>query len=228
MYAVSRCWAWVVLIYLGLATVQAKANSVEQSMRQIRASDQFVEIQAGQGVVIDLKYASFDNFVGINLYGSFNRAFLHRVAAEKLVQATRHLLTLRPNHRLVIYDALRPRSIQHLLWNRVKGTAQEKYVANPASGSIHNFGFALDLSILDETGRPLDMGTAYDDFTELAQPRLEDKFLVAGKLSTAQIANRRLLRKVMENAGFIQLPIEWWHFDALPRAEVKANYKIIE
>ena len=101
-------------------------------------------------------------------------------------------------------------------------------MANPKGGSIHNFGFALDLSILDEYGKELDMGTPFDDFTPLAEPRLEQKFLKEGKLTELQIKNRRLLRNVMEQSGFITLPVEWWHFDALPAAEVRLHYQIVE
>jgi D-alanyl-D-alanine dipeptidase len=118
--------------------------------------------------------------------------------------------------------------VQWILWEYVVGTDRQKYVANPKGGSIHNYGFALDLSILDETGEELDMGTSFDDFSRLAQPRYEEKFLAEGKLSGIQIGNRRLLRGVMEAAGFNSLRLEWWHFNALPRAEVKANYRIIE
>ena len=71
------------------------------------------------------------------------------------------------------------------------------------------------------------MGTGFDDFSELAQPQYENQFLNEGKLSDDQIQNRLLLRNVMFEAGFIQLPIEWWHFDALPQNEVRANYDIV-
>jgi D-alanyl-D-alanine dipeptidase len=128
----------------------------------------------------------------------------------------------------VIYDALRPRSVQYVLWDKVKGTDRQKYVANPQHGSIHNFGFAVDVSILDENGKALDMGTPFDDFTALAQPRLEQAFLKAGKLTRQQLDNRLLLRKVMEDAGFIQLPVEWWHYDALPREKVMSEFEIVE
>ncbi len=191
-------------------------------------SGEFVEILPSKGMAIDLRYASLNNFTGQNLYGDFKKAYLHSIAAEKLTKAAAILQTLRPGHQMVIYDALRPRSAQQILWNHVKGTSKEQYVASPQGGSIHNFGFAVDLSLYDASGKELDMGTLFDEFTPMSQPRLEDQFLKEGKLSEAQIQNRHLLRKAMEEAGFIQLPIEWWHFDALPKSEVKANYKIIE
>jgi D-alanyl-D-alanine dipeptidase len=213
-------WPKVIALVTSLMIGLAGAATVHDSAQYVAQSRDFVELTASDGVAIDLKYATADNFVGENMYGDFNKAYLHHIAAEKLIRAVKNLRLIHPAYKLVIYDALRPRSVQYILWNKVKGTDREKYVANPRHGSIHNFGFAVDLSILDENGKALDMGTPFDDFTELAQPRLEQGFLKAGKLTQEQIDNRQLLRRVMEDAGFIQLPVEWWHYDALPKAEV--------
>lgn len=204
------------------------AQALRESVRAISASSEYVSPASGPNLVFDLKYAGADNFMGRNMYGEFDKPWLHRIAAAKLAAAAESLESARPGCRLVVYDALRPRSIQYLLWEKVKGTPQEKYVANPMTGSIHNYGFAVDLSILDPAGRALDMGTAFDDFTQLAQPRLEERFLKEGRLSAAQAANRALLRRVMVSAGFMPLPLEWWHFDALPKADVKRLHKIVE
>jgi D-alanyl-D-alanine dipeptidase len=115
-----------------------------------------------------------------------------------------------------------------MLYAAVKGTARQPYVADPRTGSLHNFGFAIDLSLEDETGRELDMGTPFDDFTALSRPDQERENKEEGKLSTEQLEHRSILRNVMLKAGFIQLPIEWWHYDALPKEQVKAHYKIVE
>lgn len=206
----------------------ARAASLEESMHFVAASPDFVALGPADGVAVDLRYATANNFVGRNMYGEFRTAYLHRVAAAKLLAAAAGLKRLKPDYRLVIFDALRPRSVQQILWDHVKGTDGQNYVANPAGGSVHNYGFAVDLSILDGAGRELDMGTPFDDFTELAKPRLEARFLAEGRLTAAQVANRHLLRGVMEEAGFTQLPIEWWHFDAMRKAEIKARYRIVE
>ncbi|MDH5557511.1 MAG: M15 family metallopeptidase [Alphaproteobacteria bacterium] len=208
--------------------VPVGAATVEESVRFVSSSPDYVELGPTDGVAVDLRYATVNNFTGQNLYGEFDSAFLHGIAAAKLRDAVARLRRINPEYQLVIFDALRPRSVQWQLWEKVVGTDQQKYVANPKGGSIHNYGFAVDISILDGAGRELDMGTPFDDFTPLAQPRYEEKFLKEGRLTEAQIANRRLLRRVMEEAGFSSLRLEWWHFNALPRAEVKANYKIIE
>lgn len=223
-----------ILCFLLLAMVLAwplfagHAGTINESLQVILSSKDYVEIVESTGIAIDLRYATTNNFVGKNMYGEFNRAFVHRTAAEKLVKAVQGLQAAHPRYRLLIYDALRPRSVQYVLWDQVKGTEKETYVANPKGGSIHNFGFALDITVLDEQGKELDMGTPYDDFTALSQPQLETKYLKEGRLTEVQIRNRRVLRTAMEDAGFIQLPVEWWHFDALPKAEVKARYKIVE
>lgn len=188
----------------------------------------FVALNESQSLVIDLRYATTNNFLGRNLYGAFNRAYLHKIAADKLEHAIAKLRALKPSYKVIIFDALRPRSVQYVLWDAVKNTEQQTYIADPEKGSIHNFGMAVDLSILDEAGQELDMGTPFDDFTPLAQPQLEDDFLKEGKLTERQIENRRLLRRIMEDAGFIHLPYEWWHFDALPQSEVRGKFIIIE
>lgn len=218
----------LVSLLVSLNQAGAYAATVQESLQFVSTSTEYIEQKSANGLVIDLKYASTNNFVGQNMYGDFNKAYLHRIAAEKLAKAINNLKETNPKFKLIVYDALRPRSVQFILWDKVKGGEQEKYVANPKGGSIHNYGFALDISIVDESGKELDMGTPYDDFSELAQPRFEEKFLQSGKLNAQQIKNRRLLRKVMEDAGFIQLPLEWWHFDALPKAEVKTKFRIVE
>ncbi len=203
------------------------ANSILDSLNFLLGSHDYVDLNR-PGFKIDLRYGSTNNFVGVNMYGPFNRAFLHKLAAEKLFAAFDKLVTRHPGYTFIIYDALRPRSIQRVLWSHVEGTPGEKYIARPEPGSLHNFGFAVDLSILDREGRELDMGAGYDDFRDIAQPQLEEKFLASGELTPEHIANRQVLRSVMEDSGFKQLAHEWWHFDALPKAEVKERFRIVE
>ncbi len=203
-------------------------NSVERSLAQIVRSPEFSELTDGPLWKIDLRYASTNNFVGENMYGSFNRAFLHSIAAIKLLTAVKALQLQHVNHRFLIFDALRPRSVQRVLWENVVGTKNQMYIANPDKGSLHNYGLAVDLSILDSNGRALDMGADYDDFREIAQPQLESEFYSQGLLTDLHIANRQLLRSCMHAAGFQQLPHEWWHFDALTRAEAQAQFTLVE
>ncbi len=204
------------LIFFSLATFSAEVPP------------DFVDLSLIENVKIDLRYGTKNNFVGENMYGSFNKAYLHPQAAQKFAKAAQNLKAKNPKYKFIVFDALRPRSVQKVLWKKVKGTPYEKYVADPEKGSVHNYGFALDISVLDETGKELDMGTPYDSFLPLAEPKLEDKLLKAGELSTLQLENRKVLRKAMVDAGFIQLEHEWWHYDGLPLKEIKSKFKIVE
>jgi D-alanyl-D-alanine dipeptidase len=177
---------------------------------------------------VDLKYSSTDNFVHQDVYGDLDKCFLQKEAAAKLAAAQGKLVELKPGWRLLVFDGARPRRVQARFFAIVKGTPQQQYVADPARGSIHNYGAAVDLTIIDPDGRELDMGTPFDFFGELAQPKLESAFLAQGKLTRKQIDNRLLLRNVMTSAGFLTISNEWWHFDAFPPKEVRARYKIIE
>lgn len=203
-------------------------QDILRSLSFIEKDRDFIELHEGDGFRIDLRYASNNNITGRNVYGPFNRAYLHRIAAEKLAEAYRVLRQGNPGYGFVIFDALRPGCVQKVMWNHVKGTAGEKFFANPDIGSVHSYGFAVDISVIDPLGRELDMGAGFDDFREISAPSQEEKFLDLGLLTPTQIANRRILRDAMEKAGFIQLPHEWWHYDALPKTEVRSRYRLVE
>lgn len=190
--------------------------------------EQFLEIVPNANVAIDLKYASIDNFTGKNIYGPFNRAFLHPIAHQKFLIAAKELQRRNDRLKFLVLDALRPRSAQHILWNHVAGTDKEKYVAQPTRGSLHNFGMAIDVTLVGSTGAWLDMGSGFDDFREISQPQLETTFLRSGLLSPTQVANRWLLRECMAVGGFSAIAHEWWHFDALPGTLVRENFTIFE
>lgn len=188
----------------------------------------FVELGAADGLLVDLRYASANNFVRRNVYGAFDRLLLHPIAADKLRAAVALLAESRPALRLLVFDGLRPNRVQRVFWSLVQGTPLQRYVGDPAVGSVHGYGLAVDVSLATSDGAELDMGTPFDDFTPLAEPQLEAQHREAGALSAAQLANRQLLRGVMSAAGFLPIPVEWWHFDALPSAEVRARYPLIE
>ncbi|WP_165491205.1 M15 family metallopeptidase [Lichenihabitans psoromatis] len=188
----------------------------------------FVDLTETDGIVVDLRYASTNNFVGRVIYDSFDRLMLHEIAAAKLISAIVALRQIRPDLRLLVFDGFRPNRVQRLFWAVVRGTAEQQFVADPEIGSVHSFGLAVDLSLIDATGQALDMGTDFDDFTERAEPRREADLLAQGALSELQVRNRMLLRTVMEAAGFLHLPIEWWHFDALPADQVRRLFSLIE
>jgi len=198
------------------------------SLQHVISDPAFVEIKDGPAIRLDLRYATTNNFTHTDLYGGFARTFLRREAAAKFADAQAILRREHPGWKFLIWDALRPRSVQREFWKRVVGTPQEKYVANPDPGSIHNFGLAIDLTLIDAHGAPLDMGTDFDDFSKAAEPLAEQDLLKSGRLTAAQLANRMILRDIMTRAGFIQLPEEWWHYDAFPAAIAKTRFAIVE
>jgi len=195
---------------------------------QLAGHDEFVSLHGMPELVLDLRYATADNFVGRNLYGEFDAAFLHRRAAAKLLRAAQLLEQRRPGWRLCVLDALRPGRVQRVLWSVVEGTELEIYVANPVLGSIHSFGMAVDVTLQDEAGTAMDMGTPFDDFTELAQPQCEARMRAAERLSVQQLEHRLLLRQCMRDAGFLNILTEWWHFDAGERALIRRSFALVE
>ena len=200
----------------------------EQKMRE-QGLVNIQEINAD--ILVDLKYSTTDNFVGKDVYGCITNCYLQKRPAEMLSNANDLLQRKNANYRLLVYDGGRPLSIQKILWNSLTQYSPKQratYVANPAQGSIHNYGSAVDLTIATTDGTPLDMGTKYDYFGELAYPKKESYFLKIGKLTKQQIANRTLLRNVMKASGYMPIEYEWWHFNAMSRQIAKATYRIIQ
>ena len=172
-------------------------------------------------------YARADNFVGEKMYG-FSEAYLHPTAARAVKKANALLRKINPSLRLIIYDAARPMSVQRKMWNKVKGTRQQNYVSNPANGGgLHNYGLAVDVSIVDNKGDTLTMGTLVDALTPLSHIDKEAALVKAGRLTSEAVRNRELLRRVMREAGFRSLRSEWWHFNFTTRADARANYRVI-
>jgi D-alanyl-D-alanine dipeptidase len=191
----------------------------------IAASPEFRHLSTVAGIAIDLRYATPNNFVGRDLYSPFDCAWLHRDAAAALERMVAWLARRRPGYTPLVLDALRPQRVQQQLWDSLAGTGLQMYLANPVRGSIHSYGMALDITLLDAAGAELDMGTGFDDMTELSHPALEDGFAAAGKLSVQQLANRRLLRGAMRAAGFVGINTEWWHFDCGDRDLVRQTFR---
>lgn len=195
---------------------------------EIASNPDFRRLSAVSGIAVDLRYASANNFVGHDLYGSLDCAWLHRLAAEGLERAVALLAREAPGHQLLVLDALRPHRVQIQLWDHLEGTDLRQYVADPARGSIHSFGMALDATLLDAAGRELDMGTGFDEMQELSHPRLESAHLAAGLLTPDQVRNRELLRGVLRWGGFQGIANEWWHFEMLDRQHVRQTFTRVE
>ena len=176
------------------------------------------------GIGVDLRYASANNLAGTDLYAPFDCSWLHREGAERLEAAVANLAGARPDLKLIVLDALRPQRVQQRLWDRLEGTGLQMYFADPARGSIHSFGMAVDITLAGADGRELDMGTPFDDLTELSHPQREAAWLKSGALTHAQLDNRRLLRDVMNRAGWQGISTEWWHFDGGDRERIRSEF----
>jgi zinc D-Ala-D-Ala dipeptidase len=187
--------------------------------------------QLDPSIQVQLKYSSTDNFLKLDVYGDMESAYLQPDVAAKLVNAQHFLKELHPGYALIVFDAARPLSLQQVFWDSIKVPKNErtKYVANPHNGgSLHNFGAAVDVGLVDSTGAQVDMGCPFDFFGELAYPVSEWKFLASGELSEAQVAHRKLLRLVMSKAGFFNIQTEWWHFNSCTRDQAVGMYTLLE
>ena len=155
-------------------------------------------------VGLDIAYATANNFTGVPVYDRHG-CYLHRDAAERLQHAIGLAAAL--DLRLLIFDAFRPADAQWVLWNH---TPDPEFLADPRLGSPHTRGVAVDLTLTDATGAPLDMGTAFDPFTPLSHHGVTD-------VAAAAQRNRLLLLGLMTAAGWAMNPHEWWHYQ-LPDA----------
>jgi D-alanyl-D-alanine dipeptidase len=184
----------------------------------------FRRLESIPGVRVDLRYASPDNFVGRDLYSPLDCAWLHRQAAEGLGKSFAWLSRQRNDLGFLVLDAMRPQRVQEQLWSALEGTDLQMYLANPVRGSIHSFGMAVDITLIDLHGNELDMGTPFDDLTDLSHPAKEAEFLAGGLLTRMQVDHRHLLREAMAQGGFAGINTEWWHFDCGDRLQVRAEF----
>lgn len=207
-------------------------KTVKDSLPPRAGLDQLIDIQlVDPSIQVDLKYATSDNFMKKRLYFDIDKLYLQKDVAERLSKCQEYLKKLHPELSLLVYDGVRPLSVQQAMWDgldTIPVARRTRFVSNPASGSIHNYGAAVDLTICDASGKPLDMGAGYDDIREIAYPSLESKFLASGELTQEQVENRKLLRKVMASQRFTNIPSEWWHFNACSRANAKVRYEILK
>jgi D-alanyl-D-alanine dipeptidase len=170
---------------------------------QLRASE-LVDVTALEpGIRLDIRYATTNNFMGAVFYQT-PRAFLQRPAAEALAAAHRELAAR--GFGLLIHDAYRPWYVTKMFWDATP-ESQKIFVADPANGSRHNRGCAVDLTLYRlADGEPVEMVGTYDEFSERSYPDYP------GGTSRQRLL-RTLLRQVMEQHGFTVYEFEWWHFD---------------
>ncbi len=165
------------------------------------------------GILLDLKYATTNNFMHTNLYPRITTTYLRKPAADALKKVADELK--QSNLGIKIFDAYRPYSVTEKMWEMIK---DDRYVADPSKGSGHNRGVAVDLTIINlNTKKELPMGTGFDNFSDTAHQTFTS-------LPADILKNRLLLKTVMEKYGFVALDTEWWHF-YLPNS---SDYEVLD
>jgi len=151
-------------------------------------------------IFLDIRYASENNFTKQQIYDC-PRCFLRPIVYDKLVRFQSHMLE-KHGYGILLFDCYRPRPYQQKLWDIVP---DERFVGNPAKGSMHNRGMAVDITLVDENGKILDMGSDFDHFGSAS-------FHSAKDISSEAIANRLLLKNGIAQFGFMPITSEWWHY----------------
>ncbi|RAV30430.1 M15 family metallopeptidase [Sinomicrobium soli] len=163
--------------------------------------------------VYDMKYATEDNFLKSKVYDCAE-CYVRAVTARALIAANKAFL--KEGYRIKFFDCYRPLDVQKKMWKIV---SNPQYVADPAKGSIHNKGGAVDITLVDQDGNELDMGTGFDFFGKEAHHDYTG-------LPEVVLSNRRLLKNTMEKHGFWSIRTEWWHYNLSDASNARvANFR---
>lgn len=213
-----------------LIMLSAFQPAVAQSLRERMADFGLVDVAGMDSTIrVSLMYAADSNFTGVVLYDDLRDAFLHPDAAAALLKAQKELHALYPGYNLLVKDAARPMSVQRKMFRAVQGTPKANYVANPAKGGgLHNYGLAVDITIVDDSGNELPMGTPVDHLGPEANIDREERMVADGFISETERQNRLLLRRVMTSAGFKPLRTEWWHFNLVSKTQARTRYRRLD
>ncbi len=173
--------------------------------------DDFVRLKdLSPDFVFDLKYATPDNFLKQAVY-ECGECYLRKSTAQALLKANENFKQL--GYRIKLFDCYRPLEVQKKMWKILPGT---HYVANPAKGSKHNRGAAVDLTLIDKQGKELDMGTPFDFFGKKAHHSYT-------QLPQKVLENRKLLKEILDKYNFKSIYSEWWHYEYRPEMQSKVE-----
>ena len=225
----KKIWFYIfLLMFVSCKSVDQQGKSeMELGLEQLGLQNVAEEIP---GIEVYMVYATPYNFMGRVLYTDLDEAYLVPEAMEKLKKANEILRKRRLDLHLVVYDAARPRTIQEQMWAVVENTDLEDFVANPnkRGGGPHNYGIAVDVTLVDCAGHPLPMGSEYDYFGDRARVDIEPQLFEKGEITYRELQNRKLLREIMTEAGWLTISSEWWHFNAMPLAEASQKLTVIK
>lgn len=202
----ARAMALALAVFFGIAAA-AQAQPCEDRDAELRSMGLVEPIRLDPSIRLDMRYATTNNFTGVQVYPSA-RCYLREDVAKRVVAAHRSLR--QQGLGLKLYDCYRPFSVQEMFWHIMPDS---RYVLEPkrengviVKSSRHNKGAAVDVTLVDRKGRELAMPTPFDDFTEKAHRD--------SKASSPEAArNSKVLERAMAEQGFVGLPTEWWHFD---------------
>lgn len=215
-----------ILTLITLVASPLRAQNYDSLMR----AHGLIDVQvAAPRIQVQLKYATMDNFTGANMYGSLRKAYLHPNLAKALARAQGLLEKEHPGYRFLVYDAARPLSAQRRMYEQVAGTPKRIYVAHPRRGGRHNYGVAVDLTIIDEKGKALDMGSPFDHFGDRAHLGNERALVRSGLYAPEVPQNRALLKRILGQVGLRPYNKEWWHYqERMPMPEVRRRYRLLD
>ena len=201
---IFRIYSLCVLLWVGIS-VSAQITQGENSSQSKMLKGKFVNIKSlSNDFILDIKYATADNFLKQAVYDC-GECYLREATAKALLAAQKEFV--KRGYSLKLFDCYRPLSVQKKMWKILPGT---HYVANPAKGSKHNRGAAVDLTLVDiATGEELDMGTPFDTFS----PRAHHTYT---QLPKEVLDNRKLLKEVLNKYNFKSIYSEWWHYEYRP------------
>ena len=200
------------LVFPFLLLVFFSATNLLQAQNATAISDTtFVNLKDySADFVYDMKYSTTDNFLKAKVYDCAE-CFLRLKTVKALVKANTKFI--QKGYRIQLFDCYRPLDIQKKMWQIV---ANPEYVADPAKGSIHNRGGAVDITLVDNNGKALDMGTPFDFFGHEASHNYQ-------LLSDEVKQNRLVLKQTMQENGFVSFDSEWWHYNLQNASKEKVS-----
>jgi D-alanyl-D-alanine dipeptidase len=218
-FVMIKCFSYLsimkklLLIFLLFAFYHSYSQTIDLDKVEV-ADTTFVNLKDySSDFVYDMKYATSDNFLKSKVYDCAE-CFLRFKTAKALIEANRKFI--KKGYRIKLFDCYRPLDIQKKMWEIV---SNPDYVADPKKGSIHNRGCAVDITLVDETGKELDMGTPFDFFGIEASHDYDN-------LPDEIKKNRKLLRRIMTRYDFRTFESEWWHYNLKrSKKETLSNFK---
>lgn len=193
--------------------IPCKAQNTQKNLTTINDTI-FVNIKEySSDFILDMKYATADNFLKTEVYDCAS-CFLRLKTVNHLIEANNQFK--KKGYKIKLFDCYRPLDVQKKMWAIVPDA---NYVANPAKGSIHNRGGAVDITLVDENGVELDMGTTFDFFGPESSHNFKD-------FDKKILKNRKLLKKIMTRNNFESFDSEWWHYNLIgSRKDSLSNFK---